>query len=330
MGNMNIFFWSISFFMPRTPYSLLPAPCSPRGRRGSTLLVTLLITTALLAVAVNLATVVTQSLQRSSLSVTTLPLLYQAESGAERALFRVRQLKVTPGELNMGFNCDCGGLCVAIGGCMVSAAFPTTPDLAWYPLRQNQSAQLDLLDSTPTTRECSFDVGPGVSPAACVDQLKISCQDADGVGPFGTLAITYTNVADTSSGWGGGIEGSTRQRVVSFGSPEVFNCPASSYGTFSFTGDPAGALVGSASYLVKIRAVRSDVNIKSVRAYYGATQRGLASRVRLTSTVVTPLQQQQVQLVTSSRAATSGLLDYVLYSECGIDKTVPTPDHACP
>ncbi len=313
----------------RAAYSLLLTPYF-RRRRGSTLLVTLLVTTALLAVAVNLATVVTLGLQRSSLSAATLPLLYQAESGAERALFRVRQLKILPAELNLGANCDCGGgLCPPIAGCSVSAAFPTAPDLAFYPLRKDQSVRVDLLDATPNVPECSFDAGTEVSRAACVDELKISCQDADGLSPLGTLALTYTKVADISSGWGGGLEDSTRQRVVSFGSLPAYECPLSGQ-TFSFTGDPPGNLLGSASYVVNIRAVTSDVNIKYVRAYSGGKQRGLTGRVRIISTVTTPFQQQQVQVETASRAATSGLLDYVLFSECGIDKTVPTPGHVCP
>lgn len=313
------------------PFFLMAIGSNRRRRRGSALLLTLLVTATLLAVAVNLATVVTAGIHRSTLSVQALPIFYRAESGAERALYRLRQLKLAPGELNLETRCNCGGQCPPIPGCAVSASFPTTPDLA-FSLKRDQSVEIDVLDLTPDPQPgCSFDdrVG-GLSEAACVDRLKISCQDADGDSPLGALAITYSRVADKYSGWGAALEGSTRQHVFSSGIPPEFNCPSAPR-EYTFTGNPPGDLVQSSSYVVRLRALKSDVHVASVKAYDGeATQRGLAGRVRITASASTDVQQQQVQVDTASRAPISGLLDHVLFSECGIDKTVPTPAHRCP
>lgn len=295
------------------------APCAQP--KGSELLLTLLVTAAALAAVLNLSTVIITGLSGSTLSASSVKLYYQAESGIERALYRVRQLKVPPSELGMGTgsNCDCGGACAAISGCAVTEHYPTSPVLAFQPLAQDQSVQVDLFDTDvtahPNDGNCSFDAVTGsVSPAACLDNLTVACSDVGGV-PLGSLVVTVTRVGDTTV-WGG-MQGTSVQYVITCaGSRDI-------------------PLQPSASYVVKLRAVNSAIDVTTVRAtYLGlANQAVIASRLELTSLVGNFFSSQEIKVALPNRPAVSGIFDAVLYSECGINKKTPLAlpgDQSCP
>jgi len=294
----------------------------------------------MLAVSVNLATIIIFGLGGASASARGMDVFYKAESGMERVLYRIRQLKVPVPELGMGTDCNCGGLCLpAISGCTVTDAYYSSsssdvPYLAFVPLAQDQSVQIDLLDTDLTDKNspgnCSYDNQVGsLSTAACISELRINCKDADGASPLGGLVVTYTKVADPINGWGL-TEGLTKQSVFQYSSsPVLYNCPGSSSLTFSFTGSPPGDLNPANSYVVKLRAVKSDVNVNSVKAYDGVVERSLSNSLELTASAGNFLTRQQIKVGLSNQTSAAGLYDYVLYSECGIDKSFP-PLHTCP
>ena len=293
-----------------------------KSRRGSELLLTLLITTAALAAALNLAIAVLAGLGGATLSASSQRLYYVAESGVERALYRTRKLRIPPPELGMGVgtNCDCGGSCPAIAGCELTDVYPTSPTLTFVPLEQDQSEQVDIFDTQTTLPgRCASDTVSGsLSTAACVDELEINCRDASGTNPQGSVVVTVTKVGDGNV-WGG-MQGTTLQ--------QVYDCPLNSTSANSFSGLNTGA-----SYVVKLRAIRSDVNISAFRARNSNVTQPVASRVELTGRAGNFISSQEIKVSVPNRPAVLGLLDQVIYSECGINKKNPLSlpaDQPCP
>lgn len=281
-------------------------PSSKSGRRrGSALLLALLITSVTLAVTINVAAIINVGLGGATASRDAVAVFYRAESGLERALFRVRHLKIPAGSLNMGTECDTDLFCGldsfgqpidCIPSCSVSPTYK--PGLLSKPLtlKQDQTLEVDLLDTAS-----------GANVAAGVDTLQVRCVDLLGA-PAGSIVVTATQVA--AGTWGVTV-GAVQQ--------QIYQCPLSSPDTWSFPG--LGLQTGN-SYLIKIRAVRSDVRIDFVKALGPGGEKALSDRLELTSTAGTFLARQQLTAAMPGRVHLSGLFDYVLYSECGIFKAV--------
>lgn len=269
-------------------------------RRGSVLLLSLMIMAVTLAVSLNLVVLINLGIGTSTVSKNALAVFYRAESGLERAMYRVRQLKVLPNDLHMGTdtNCDCGTQCPAIEGCSVLATYQKRLAQA-ITLKQDQSLEIDLIKTD------------GVGVNAGVDMLKIVWADVGG-SPTGALVVTATLVAATN-GWGV-QEGQVTQEVAI--TPPFFNskqCAGSSY---------CLNLSPNNSYIVNIRAVKSDVTINGVWALSnpGFSEKSLFDRLELTASAGNFISRQQLTVAMPGRVHASGLFPYVLYSECSLDK----------
>ena len=290
---------------------MLHTACFGQARRGSALLLSLLIASLALAVSLNLAAIINLGISGSTVSKNALPLFYRAESGMERALYRVRQLKIPASELGMDTGCsanlNCGGGGDCIPGCQVTVAFTRNASSGLldraFTLKQDQSLEIDLLDTDTA----------GVV-AAGVDQLQVVCHDAAANPPTGSLVVTATVVAGTA-GWGVPEEAAVTQEVFA-------PCSTTANVDSVYTTGPGLGLSSSNSYIVNIRAVKSDILIKSVKAFggAGATERPLSDRLELTSSGEGLTARQQMTVVLPGRVHASGLFDYALYSECGITK----------
>lgn len=268
-------------------------------RRGSVLLLSLMIMAVTLAVSINLVVLINTGIGTSTVSKNALAVFYRAESGLERAMYRVRQLKVLPNDLGMetGTDCNCGGLCTltAIEGCAVSAVYQQGLAQA-ITLKQDQSLEIDLIATA------------GSNPPAGVGRLQIFWADVLPSPPAGAIVVTATLVAGTADGWGV-QEGQVTQEVDT--TPGAYN---SGVGL---------NLSASNSYIVNIRAVKSDVKITGVRAMVSSSsgvEINLFDHLELTASAGNYISRQQLTLAMPGRVHASGLFGYVLYSECSLDK----------
>src|SRR3989344_1259846 len=175
------------------PCFLLPASCcAANHRRGSVLLYALLIVGTSLAAVVSFSSIIILGLNRSTVSFMSLQKFYQAESGVERALFRIRQLKMLPGEL--GMTSDCGLAWQATVNCNVQANYATTQNLTFPRVKKDESVEVALLDTSGDKVDCTGDSATGVSWAACVASLRVTCRDYDRVAPTGSLVVSIIKV----------------------------------------------------------------------------------------------------------------------------------------
>ncbi|MDD5109688.1 MAG: hypothetical protein PHI63_00555 [Patescibacteria group bacterium] len=289
---------------------------------------TLMITSLTLAIAINLAAMIITGIRISGVSSITLTKFYRAESGMERALFKMRRLELQPAELGMSSGCKTGltvnaptsdtsySVSNSLSGCSVVSEYPTTGvtegQPKFMPLLQEQSAQVDIID-LDELHDCGGGATTALGTASCVDNVRIRCDSIPGYS-LGSLAVSYWQIAN-QSGWGPQVD--TQAPVQ-----QARTCGS----TFSITLDP------SSSYVVKLRAVRAPVNVTWVRAYRGSTPMALSSRLKLTGEARDFFSTQRVMVLLPGRAPTSGLADYVLYSECGINKKTPlvAGDQTCP
>jgi len=263
-----------------------------KEKKGSVLVLSVVITMVVLATAIVLGTVIISSLKRAQLQSSSYYSYYAAESMMEKALYLLRKEKRTPAEIEAEVN-DCGdfpGLASAVDNCATDVEYDTSVVFSTIP--QNTSVQMKLID---------FE-GGGTN--AGVQRLVISCVDAS------WLEVTETVIAD-ASGWGVDVDVDEPEKTL-------FSCAAS--------GNPSITLDMNKSYDITIKALYDDANSVSVYAFDSAVGGNLVPLGNY-FTVTTGanhsiFSRQTISVRVPGVSTISNLFDYVVYSERVIVKDI--------
>lgn len=271
-------------------------------KRGSAILLTLVITMIVLTTAIVLSSIILSSLRRSQLQGNAYVAYYGAESMIEKILYDLRRANVEPNDIKTNLestNCenayklsqissslDCGGDL----DYEQSALFPT--------IEHDKSMQVKLIDSLGGT-------------GADVDYVEVRCKDRDGV-TDGWAEVTLYEIYGAS--WVPMVNENLRKYGV---------CPSSLFSTASI---PFSSLDQTKSYLVNVKALYDDITIVTVLAKKGGsngTIKPLGEYFNLTAHVdYSNITRQEIQVQVYGFSTVSSLFDYVLYSETTLTKTV--------
>lgn len=261
--------------------------------KGTILLISVLIVTAILGVALNFGIIIISAIQRARLTGQALMAYYVAESGIEKGLFEIRtnQTLISSGSCDLPASIPSGFSCVR------EVVYPDSIDFS--DISQDQSIQLTLVD-----------VGGGT--AANIESLKIKCSPASTPNPLQlelTLIPLFNYQPDP-------VARPTIKRMRS----------CSGLNTIIILNEP----LATESYIFRIKALSGSAKDIAVTAYQRDDLAGavvkIATTVKLTLTAKFKSASQKITAELPLNPKTAfGYFDYVLFSEENLDKDQPAP-----
>lgn len=268
-----------------------------RKKRGSAILLTLVITMIVLTTAIVLGTIIVSSIRRTQLQATSHAAYYAAESMTERALYKLRKEKTLPKDLT--FTCDAATL-PGIDASLACTGARTHNKLGGVlRLKKNQSVQVKLVDPQAATIK------------AGIKKVEVTCTDGNPGGTIPWIEITAHKIGTTS--WGPPATNPSTKRLFQ-------SCPS----LFSVNKLTMDGLDPEVSYVIQITALYDDLaGVKLVAKNEQNQDAELGENFTLTARAdYSIFAGQEITVDVSEISTLSGLFDYVLFSEKTITKDV--------
>lgn len=272
-------------------------------KKGSAILLTLVITMIILTSVIVLGTLVISSIRRSQLQSSAFSAYYAAESIIERALYDLRkEKKQVSGGGSIEADLDSSTCMDAYNIDDISSDFSCAGGIEYETqayfssIKKNQSVQVSIVDPE------GVDIGAGVN------EVRVDCKDANSGG--NTLWIEVTAFA-IASGIDWLPDASKTEKVLGA-------CPSAG-NTITVTGFDTAS-----SYVIKVSALYDDAKDIYVKAYgSGGAQQDIGGYFDITATVnYSAFTSQEIRVQIPSVSTVSSLFDYVVYSEATITKDV--------
>lgn len=270
-------------------------PSGSDAKKGSVLVLSLIITMIVLASAVVLGTIIISAMKRAQLQTASFSAYYAAESRMERALYLLRKEKKKPSEvLNvLKKKPDCSdfqfGTSANVNNCSIQVTYKTQ---AYFPrIKKNSSAFVQLVD-------------PQGNLNAGVERVEVFCSG-------GWLEVTATVIAQKKGSWMPDPGSSPPKKWV-------FSCPElSSYSI---------KIEAEKSYLIELKALYDDA-VKVRVQPFDSDNGGVPKSVGDHFTIVTGadfsfFSRQEIVVEVPGISSASSFFDYVIYSEQDIEKDI--------
>jgi hypothetical protein len=275
---------------------------SAAQRRGSVLLLALLIMSGVLIVGASLGTISVLNLRQSRVIDDSVVAFAAAESGAEQTLYQLRRAGTSTSTLN-DFDADTSGADVS--------GPPLTAGGRWS--RDIVASETTIFASIPKDRSYEVVLWDPEAPAtpAGVESLTFAWDDAcGGTSGLEVLATGWDPTAiggfSPSIAFHGDSPALTFLRLV----PKVIDNDFSA----------------ARAYRVRLRAKVCDIFNLAISAYSaddaGGTQVPIPSRIAVTSSGTYASAKQAMELRLPRLQPLTGVFDYVIFSQCSLLKGV--------
>jgi hypothetical protein len=272
-------------------------------KKGSVLLLTLIVTMLVLTSVVVLGTLIISSLKRSQFQATSFLAYYAAESVVEKSLYDYRRDTKTPNEIKTAITSYCtSGLGSNFPGLSAdiklycNAVVEQKSQLSLGTIKRDKSSQVQVVNPD------------GVSKASGIASLSIQC-----TGSTTFMQVTRTLMLESLGGNQWGISPSETKK-------SFFSCPYPST-PFNVTLDQ------NSSYLVNLRPFYGDAANVVVTAYdINNSQKAINDYFTINIAADYPTySRQSLRVEVPGRLSVLPFLDFVLYSESSISKDVSVP-----
>ncbi len=289
-----------------------------KEKKGSVLLLTLVITMIVVTTAVVLSTLIVSSIKRSQIEATSFYAYYSAESMIERSLYDLRRERKIPYELTQspsvlrGAPTDCSTLFPggdASSKCSGSVSYKTSN--TFLNIKKNQKVRVRVIDKASS----------GENVAAGAGELKIRCKSI--AGGLWVEITSYSLYKGTAFGTDTGLDKNldTIKQINS-------SCTTGlAYTEFSFDLQP------TESYIIEVKALNQDASsiyLSLVDDATGDPTPGFGDFFDVSATANNSIfSGQTIRVEVPGTAMASGAGDYVIFSESAIAKTVTCTGGNC-
>lgn len=276
--------------------------CADHPRRGSVLLLALLVMSGVLIVGASLGTISILNLRQARVIDDAVIAFAAAESGAEQTLYQLRRVGASSAALNASPDHD---------DSLVDSGVPMSNGSRWS--RVLESTETTLFASIPKDRSYEVVLWDPESPAdpAGVDSLTFSWDDVCG----GTSGLEVL-----ATGWDPAASGGFNPSVAFHG-----DSPALTFLRI----EPRvidNDFMPSKAYRVRLRAKTCDIFNLAITAYSadnaGGTQMPIPSRLAVESVGTFGTARQALELRLPRLQPLSGAFDFVIFSQCSLLKGV--------
>ena len=293
-----------------------------KEKKGSVLLLTLVITMIVVTTAVVLSTLIVSSIKRSQIEATSFSAYYSAESMIERSLYDLRRERKIPYELTQSPSVlrdaptDCSTLFPggdASSKCSGSVSYKTSK--TFLNIKKNQKVRVRVIDTSQSGLQAT---------AAGADILNITCR-----GVVAGLWVEITSYSLYNSI--GSKFGSDTGPDKNLDTAKQINssCTSGFVSPIIFPFD----LEGSESYIIEIKALKEDassISLSLVDAAPGNPSPGFGDFFDVSATASNSIfSGQTIRVEVPGLAMASGAGDYVIFSESAIAKTVTCAGGNC-
>lgn len=267
------------------------------SRKGSTLLMSLLVMSTILAIALSVGQIILLEIVLIKTSNETIVATYAAESGLERGAYRVRATSDPLANLNVNTPVVFGN-----NATWSRQAVSTIGSLVLRPLQKNLTRGFDFYN-------------PDAGGAGGRESIKITVDTCDGTE---WLELGYQSIDAL------GLPSGNFQKIR-------FPCPASATPQNIYNNDPQSGF----AYRLYIRYVQgtpaslSRVMVTGCTNDNGGGTCSLPGQIDLTSTGIYRGSRRTMDLITPRLSPISGVFDYGIFSECSINKDPTNPSPGC-
>ncbi len=289
-----------------------------KEKKGSVLLLTLVITMIVVTTAVVLSTLIISSIKRSQIEATSFSAYYSAESMIERSLYDIRRERKIPYELTQspsvlrGAPTDCSTLFPggdASSKCSGSVSYKTCVSLA--NIKKNQKVRVRVIDTSQSDKQ---------DTAAGADKLNIKCSGVTSSLWLETTSYSLFKGSAFGPATGPDTNLDTAKQIIS-------SCPSFFSSPIGFNLDP------SQSYIIEIKALNDDASYIILTlndASTGDPTPGFGDFFEVSATASNSIfSGQTIRVEVPGTGMASGAGDYVIFSESAIAKTVTCSGGNC-
>jgi hypothetical protein len=272
------------------------------ARRGSVLLLALLVMSGVLIVGASLGTISVLNLRQARVIDDAVIAFAAAESGAEQTLYQIRRVGASSAALNASPEHD---------DSLVDSGVPLGNGARWS--RTLESTETTIFAAIPRDRSYEvvlWDPEAPSSPAGA-ESLTFSWDDACG----GTSGLEVM-----ATGWDPGASGGFVPDIAFHGDSPAL--------TFLHL-DPRvidNDFVAGMAYRVRLRAKNCDISNLAITAYSadnaGGSQVPIPSRLAIESVGTYASARQAMELKLPRLQPLSGAFDFVIFSQCSLLKGV--------
>jgi len=276
--------------------------CADSSRRGSVLLLALLVMSGVLIVGASLGTISVLNLRQARVIDDAVIAFAAAESGAEQTLYQIRRVGASSAALNASPDHD---------DSPVDSGVPMSNGSRWS--RVLESTESTIFASIPKDRSYEVVLWNPESPAspAGAESLTFSWDDACG----GTSGLEVL-----ATGWDPAASGGFNPSVAFHG-----DSPALTFLRVTprvIDND----FMAAKAYRVRLRAKTCDIFNLAITAYSadnaGGTQVPIPSRLAVESVGTFGTARQALELRLPRLQPLSGAFDFVIFSQCSLLKGV--------
>ena len=276
--------------------------CADSSRRGSVLLLALLVMSGVLIVGASLGTISVLNLRQARVIDDAAIAFAAAESGAEQTLYQIRRVGASSAALNASPDHD---------DSPVDSGVPMSNGSRWS--RVLESTESTIFASIPKDRSYEVVLWNPESPAspAGAESLTFSWDDACG----GTSGLEVL-----ATGWDPAASGGFNPSVAFHG-----DSPALTFLRVTprvIDND----FMAAKAYRVRLRAKTCDIFNLAITAYSadnaGGTQVPIPSRLAVESVGTFGTARQALELRLPRLQPLSGAFDFVIFSQCSLLKGV--------
>jgi hypothetical protein len=271
-------------------------------KRGSVLLLSLLVMSGVLIVGASLGTISVLNLRQSRVIDDAVIAFAAAESGAEQTLYQIRRVGATSATLNANPDHD---------DSLIASGVPMGYGARWS--RSLQSTETTIFAAIPKDRSYEVVLWDPETPSnpAGAESLSFAWDDLCG----GTSGLEVL-----ATGWDPGASGGFNPSVAFHGDSPAL--------TFLHI-DPRvidNDFQAAKAYRVRLRAKNCDIFNLAITAYSadnaGGTQVPIPSRLAVESVGTYATARQAMELKLPRLQPLSGAFDFVIFSQCSLLKGV--------
>src|SRR3989344_2457569 len=294
-----------------------------KEKKGSVLLLTLVITMIVVTTAVVLSTLIISSIKRSQIEATSFSAYYSAESMIERSLYDLRRERKIPYELTQSPSvlratpADCQTLFPPFPAsgdgstkCSGSVSYETSK--TFLNIKKNQKVRVRVIDKASS----------GENQGAGASKLNIRCKSI--AGGLWVEITSYSLYKGTAFGTDTGLDKNldTIKQINSSCTTDFF-----AYTEFPFVLQP------SESYIIEIKALNQDASsifLSLVDDATGDPTPGFGDFFNVSATANNSIfSGQTIRVEVPGTGMASGAGDYVIFSESAIEKIVTCTGGNC-